>query len=71
MTRGLKSSLRSIAHLSQDADPERAFHLQRTAFHKTGIVCLSLADVEARLGWAAARELRTLGERIFGKDERS
>jgi hypothetical protein len=62
-----RSSLASIAHLAQEADPARSFELQREAFQKHGIVCVSLAEADTRLGWSGARQLRNIGEQLFGK----
>lgn len=54
-------------HLSREPDPARSFALAREAFHREGVVCISLKAMEARAGWAAARNLRNLGEQYFGK----
>lgn len=64
---GPQSSLRMLQDIAREPDPARSFAAQREAFHKHGVVCLSLEEAERRLGWAAARQLRNIGEQAFGK----
>lgn len=62
-----KTSLTRFAPLMRDPDPERSFATAKEAFHKEGIVLITLKDMEDRHGWSAARQLRNLGEQYFGK----
>lgn len=62
-----RTSLTRYAPLMRDPDPVRGRETCREAFHKDGIVCISLSEMEERHGWAAARQLRNLGEQFFGK----
>ena len=67
MTGIKRTSLTRFAPLMQEPDPQRARDLGEAAFHGEGIICVSLADMEARCGWLAAKQLRQLGEQYFGK----
>ena len=62
-----RTSLTPYAESMRDPDPKQAFERCREAFHRDGIVCISLAALEARCGWVAARNLRNLGDQYFGK----
>lgn len=64
---GPQSPLARFAHLGHEPDPQRAWDLASAAWHRDGIVCLSPAEVEKRLGWVAARMTHNLGEQAFGK----
>lgn len=55
------------AHLWQEPDPDRAAAVAGEAFHRDGIVCIKIADMDARCGYLAAKHLRLLGEQYFGK----
>lgn len=67
MTGITRTSLTPYAKSMQDADPRKAFELGKEAFHRDGVVCIPLSALEARCGWAAARQLRNLGDQYFGK----
>jgi hypothetical protein len=60
-------SLTRYAASMRDPDPQQSFATCREAFHREGIVCISLAELEARCGWVAARALRTIGNQYFGE----
>lgn len=62
-----RTSLTRYAPMMRDPSPEDSFRACRDAFHKEGVVCISLKDMEAKHGWAAARNLRNLAEQYFGK----
>lgn len=62
-----RTSLTRYSTLMEEPDPKRGFDACRRAFHKDGIVCISLKELEAKCGWVAARNLRNLGEQYFGK----
>lgn len=61
------SPLGKYSHLWREPDPVASHDLRAEAFHKEGIVCISLAEMEEKHGWVAARQLRQLGEQRFGK----
>lgn len=67
MTGFSRTSLTRYAPLMQEPDPARARELGLEAFHKDGIVCVKLSEMESRCGWLAAKQLRQLGEQYFGK----
>lgn len=70
MSNGIhRTSLTAFANSMQDEDPVRSFEMCRDAFRKAGVVCIRLRDMEDRHGWAAARQLRNLGEQYFGKQK--
>lgn len=62
-----RTSLTRYSTLMEEPDPARSYAKCREAFHKGGVVCISLKDLEAKCGWVAARNLRNLGEQYFGK----
>lgn len=61
------SSLSKYAHLWREVDPVASQDMRAEAFHKEGIVCISLREMEEKHGWVAAKHLRQLGEQRFGK----
>jgi hypothetical protein len=67
MNQGYRSPLGKFASSMREPNPQEAFEACRKAFHENGVVCLSLEEAERRLGWAAARQLRNLGEQAFGR----
>lgn len=62
-----RTSLTAYAPLMADPNPDEALRKCRAAFHKDGVVCISLAAMEEKCGWSAARNLRNLGDQFFGK----
>lgn len=62
-----QSQLAPFAHLMREPDSEQAWEIARRAWHDHGLLVVSLRSAEARAGWVAARQARTLGEQIFGK----
>lgn len=62
-----RTSLTPFAPRMQEPDADRAWDECRQAWINHGIVCISLSQAEERLGWAAAKQLRLLGEQAFGK----
>lgn len=65
-----RSNLTKWAPLMREPDPVRARELGHEAFHRDGIVCISLEEMERRCGWLAAKHLRLLGEQYLGKGRR-
>lgn len=62
-----RSSLTRYAGRWQDPDPAVARQMGQEAFRRHGVVCIPLAEMEARCGYLAAKHLRLLGEQYFGK----
>lgn len=61
------TSLTKYAPLMREPDPVASHDLRADAFHREGIVCITLKEMEERCGWVAARQLRNLGEQMFGR----
>lgn len=62
-----RTSLTKYAHLMREVDPVASQDLRAEAFHREGIVCISLKEMEERFGWLAAKQLRLLAEQAFGR----
>lgn len=62
-----RTSLTRWAPLMREPDPVLARELGEQAFHRDGVVCIPLAEMERRCGWLAAKQLRLLGEQYYGK----
>lgn len=62
-----RTSLTKYAPLMREPDPAVSHDLRTDAFHREGIVCISLKEMEEKHGWLAAKQLRLLGEQMFGR----
>lgn len=63
----VRSSLAPLAPSMREPDPANARRAAVEAWHAHGLVLLNPDEIERTHGWAAAQEVRNLGNLYLGK----